>query len=294
MTFAQQKPLFTNYVFNDFYYNPAIASTKDGADFRFLYRNQWAGLEGKPHTQTFSGCGSLKSTPLGIGGNIYHDRTGHLRNIGFNASVSYGFRLGQIKNKSMISGGLTFGMIRLNMDSEITIREQNDAAVLAAQNGKIIPDIGLGIYYKWRGFFAGFSIPQIYQSSINLDVTDLNDMNKLVRHYFIATGYRFDVADKFELEPSVLFKAVKAAPMQGDIYLRGIYDKKVWLGVSYRTGDAICLLAGAIIKDVFQFGYAYDITTSNLNSVSNGSHEIVLGYRIKRAQQGGGKGFEVL
>ncbi len=289
---AQQKPLFTHYVFNDYYYNPAVASTKEGADFKAVYRHQWAGLNGQPKTATFSGCGALKKFPLGIGGNIYYDKTGPLGNVGFNVSASYGIR---IKKESMISAGLSFGIIRFSMENDVNARDANpDVAVLAAQDGKVVPDISLGIYYKYKGFYAGFSIPQIVQSKLDLEIDDPADMNKLVRHYFIATGYKFKVAEKFQLEPSVLLKAVKAAPLQGDITLRGIYNKMVWLGLTYRTGDAVAVFAGVEVKEMFQIGYAYDITTSNLNSVSNGSHEIVLGYSWKRSKSSSGsKGYEV-
>lgn len=276
---AQQKPLFTNYVFNDYYYNPAIPSTKEVIDFRFLYRNQWAGLDGKPQTQTFSAYGALKKFPLGLGGNLYHDKTGPLRTIGFNVSASYGIK---INEESILSAGIAAGIIRLELGDGITIREQGDDAVTAAQQGKTVADISLGIYYKWKGLFAGFSIPQIVESDMKFTVNDPAEMNKLVRHYFLAAGYKFPVGDKFELEPSFLLKAVKAAPLQGDINLKGIYDNMVWLGASYRTGDAIAIFAGVIIKDQFQIGYAYDITTSNLNNVSNGSHEILLNYRLHR------------
>lgn len=277
--FAQQKPLFTNYVFNDFYYNPAIASTKEVVDFRFIYRNQWAGLDGRPQTETFSAVSAFKKFPLGLGGNLYHDDTGPLRNIGLNVSVSYGIKL---KNESMISAGISVGIINLKLDKDVNIREQGDLAVTAAQDGKVVPDAGLGIYYKWKGLYAGFSIPQIFQTTTKFDVEDPNNMNKLVRHYFLAAGYRFEVIDKVELEPSFALKAVKAAPLQGDITLRAFYNNLVWLGLSYRTQDAVNVMAGLIIKDMFEIGYAYDITTSNLNSVSNGSHEILLNYRLKR------------
>ncbi len=289
---AQQKPMFTHYVFNDYYYNPAVASTKEGADFKFLYRHQWAGLEGQPQTATFSPCGSLKKFPLGLGGNFYFDKTGPLKNIGFNVSASYGIRLGEAKDKSMIAAGISFGIIRFSMDNGTSTRDPNDAAVVAAQDGKIAPDIGLGVYYKWKGLYAGFSIPQIAQTSLKLGVDDPTDMNKLIRHYFVATGYKFKVADKFELEPSLLIKGVKAAPVQGDFTVRGIYDEMIWLGAAYRTGDAACIFAGVLIKEMFEIGYAYDITTSNLNSVSNGSHEIIVAYKWKR-EKGKSSGYEV-
>ena len=279
--FAQQKPLFSNYVFNDYYYNPAIASTQERVDFRLLYRNQWAGLNGKPSTQTFSANTALKKFPLGIGGNVYHDKTGPLRTFGFNVGISYGIKF---KNKSMLSAGVSVGMVHLRLQDDINVREGGDVAILNAQKGKAIPDAGLGVYYKWKGLYVGFSLPQLFQSKIKLEVDDPNNLNKLVRHYFLAAGYKVKVADKFELEPSFLLKAVKAAPLQGDISLKAIYNNLVWLGATYRTKDATVIYAGVTIKDMFDIGYSYDITTSNLNGVSQGSHEVLLAYRLKKGK----------
>jgi len=277
--FAQQKPLFTNYTFNEFYYNPAVAAARDEIDFRFVYRKQWAGMEGSPSTQSMTGYARLKKFPLGLGGTVFHDATGPIRNIGFSVSAAYGI---EFKNESVLSAGFGLGILRFSLGEDIAIREVGDAAVAAAQQSRYLPDISLGVYYRWKGLYAGFSLPQLIQSSIKLDVNDPLEMNKLIRHYFIAAGYKFNVSDKFELEPSFQLKAVKAAPLQTDINVRGIYDNMLWLGASYRTTDAVCIMAGAIIKDMFQIGYSYDITTSNLNTVSNGSHEILLNYRIKR------------
>lgn len=276
---AQQKPLFSNFIFNEFYYNPAVANTKQHIDFRFLYRKQWAGLEGSPQTFNFSSYARLKKFPLGLGGNIYHDATGPLRNSGFNVAIAYGIEL---KNDGLISAGIGAGLVCLDLSNNFTIREQDDVAALAAQQGKFLPDASLGIHFMMKGFYAGFSIPQLFQSSIRLEVDDPANMNKLIRHYFLSAGYKFKVSDKFELDPSAQLKAVKAAPLQVDVNLRGIYNNLAWLGASYRSSDAICIMAGVIVKDQFELGYAYDITTSNLNTVSNGSHEILLNYRLKR------------
>ncbi|MBK7482874.1 MAG: type IX secretion system membrane protein PorP/SprF [Flavobacteriales bacterium] len=63
-----------------------------------------------------------------------------------------------------------------------------------------------------------------------------------------------------------------------------LYNNQVWLGVSYRTEDAIAPLIGYQIatgKDktsMFKIGYSYDVTTSRLKNYSSGSHEIMLNY----------------
>src|SRR5690606_10753616 len=127
-------------IFNDFYYNPAVAAAhNDVVNLRAIYRNQWAGLEGKPHTQTFTGFGRLKKVPVGLGGNIFRDQTGHLRNIGFSVSAAYAI---DINDESSISAGISVGFLRAQLGNDINIREQGDDAVLAAQQGKISPDAG--------------------------------------------------------------------------------------------------------------------------------------------------------
>ena len=41
---AQQFPMYTQYVFNEYIINPAVAGTVDGTPIRLSYRNQWSGF----------------------------------------------------------------------------------------------------------------------------------------------------------------------------------------------------------------------------------------------------------
>ena len=52
----------------------------------------------------------------------------------------------------------------------------------------------------------------------------------------------------------------------------------LWLGVSYRTEDAIVALIELQLSKKFRLGYSYDFTTTNVKNYSSGSHEIMLGY----------------
>jgi len=115
---AQQKPMFTNFIFNEFYYNPAVAASKEHIDFRALYRNQWAGLKGAPQTMNLTGYGRLKKFPLGLGGNIFHDVTGPLRTTGFSVAAAYGI---EFNNEGMLCGGISAGIIRYDLGNNFTI-----------------------------------------------------------------------------------------------------------------------------------------------------------------------------
>jgi type IX secretion system PorP/SprF family membrane protein len=58
--FSQQRPQYTQYIFNNFLLNPAVAGIENYTDVKAGYRNQWKGLEGAPVTTYIS-----VNTPLG-------------------------------------------------------------------------------------------------------------------------------------------------------------------------------------------------------------------------------------
>jgi len=69
--------------------------------------------------------------------------------------------------------------------------------------------------------------------------------------------------------------------MSFDINTTFVFYNSVGLGGSYRLGEGLVGLFELQINDNFHVGYAYDFTTSALNRFSNGSHEIMINYRIK-------------
>src|ERR1700752_1646638 len=74
--FSQQLPLFTNYLFNAYAFNPAVQANMN-------YRNQWTGFDGAPKTYMASIYGPFrKSKKVAIGGMISTDVTGLLQRTG--------------------------------------------------------------------------------------------------------------------------------------------------------------------------------------------------------------------
>ena len=53
-----------------------------------------------------------------------------------------------------------------------------------------------------------------------------------------------------------------------------------WFGLSYRTGDAIAVMAGYNHENKIYIGLAYDITVSDLRRYSGGTIEVMIGYRF--------------
>ena len=90
-------------------------------------------------------------------------------------------------------------------------------------------------------------------------------------------GGVFPLGDNVIFVPSVLGKYVQNAPFQADLTASFMIYNVLTLGVSYRTEEAVGLMANVNITKNFTFGYSYDIWFNGLQSYNKGSHEIHLG-----------------
>jgi len=97
----------------------------------------------------------------------------------------------------------------------------------------------------------------------------------------LTGGYNFVMADpKFILKPSALYKT-DFSSWQLDLSSRLEYNNKYWGGLTYRVQDAVVVLAGINISGGLSIGYSYDLPTSQIISVSSGTHEIVVMYSFE-------------
>ena len=194
------------------------------------YRNQWSAFTDYPKTMILSAHGWIANKKIGIGGAIFNDKTGPTSRSGAMASYAYHLPLENAK----LAFGLSAMFFQYALDKgKLTTDEPDDAAIQGETVKKIVPEGAFGVYYYGEKYYAGFSVPQLIQMKV--DVGGSPTLNRMVRHYFLTGGYKFDINDDFAVEPSFLLKAVVAAPLQVDINSKVIYKDLVWLGFSYRT-----------------------------------------------------------
>jgi type IX secretion system PorP/SprF family membrane protein len=135
-------------------------------------------------------------------------------------------------------------------------------------------DIGVGFYYNTQDVYIGISSTHLTEpTQIWSDGQDY----KLKRHYFLNSGYTYDLNPSLLLHPSIYLKT-DGATSQLDINTSLIYNNRMWGGVSYRLDEGLILLAGMNVNEDLRFGLGYDVTM--LNPLSN-SLEVMLGYNFK-------------
>jgi len=311
---AQQQPHYTQYIMNPFIINPAVAGIENYWDIKASHRHQWAGLNGSPVTTYLTVHGPLRKSDYpqasptgfdiegdnprgraywmqyeappahpGVGLTILNDRTGPLSRFSF--SGTYAHHIG-LAPRTSLSAGISVGMQSITLDAnKLELQDPNDPVIAGSallDNWK--PEVSAGLWLYSANYFVGASAQNIIPMNLGFDngkvVGDSVYRGKLVPHLFLTTGYRMWLNDDISLLPSVMVKYITAAPVSFDINAKVQYRDRLWAGASYRYNDGVAAMLGVNISSTFNIGYSYDYTGSSLNTVSKGSHEIMVGFLI--------------
>ena len=277
--YAQFDPLLTQYMFNELYINPAYAGSKEALSIALFDRAQWTGFDGAPNTATFNFHAPLAENKMGIGISMMHDRIG-VSNRGA-VFASYAYRLPLATGQ--FSFGLQAGLTSTNEKlSQLNPNRADDIEFAANTPSTIAPNFGFGMYYYTKKFYAGLSIPRMVQNKINFGSGEiLYKENKIEIenfHYFLATGYIFDLTDNVKLKPQMMVRVVKNAPAQMDFNLNALLVEKLWIGAGYRTNSDFNALVGFQFTPQLLATYSYDYSLTALQNYNSGSHELGLNY----------------
>lgn len=282
---AQQLPLYSNYMLNDYAMNPAVGGTHSYFEGMSNNRYQWIGITDAPRTYILSVDGPTKSLNVGLGGLLFTDIVGPTRRTGLYLSYAYHLKLSE---KVRLSLGLSGGILQFMVDgSKITLHDPHDNVISSGVESVLIPDFGAGLYlystdHKW---YVGASVPQMTQNRIRFYDYTSTGLSRLATHYYATAGYQFHLGDDFKLEPSTCVKFVNPAPVQFDLGLRAIYRDKIWIGGAFRYLDAASAMVGFVMQENITFAYSYDFTTTDIRKYSTGTHELMIGIRFHKTPE---------
>src|SRR5690606_9697278 len=78
---AQQRPVYSQYLFNGIVINPAFAGSQEALSMQVSNRSQWSGLEGAPQTFLFASHVLFDAQKLGLGVTLNRDKVGVHKNL---------------------------------------------------------------------------------------------------------------------------------------------------------------------------------------------------------------------
>jgi len=265
---AQQKPMFSQYMFNLMNINPAYAGNRRSLSVAALYRNQWVGIEGAPKTGSLSVDYRGAESNIGFGIQAYDDQIGIERTTGVQTFYSYHVPLGE----SSLSLGIAGGVLNYTANyTRVSTIQPGDPSFAKTINGWL-PTFGAGVIYSSPKFYLGFSVPDMLKTKINEQGRADVSSSAPFLHFFATGGLIIRASDMISFKPSFLVKAVGGAPIQVDGNANIWFNNVFSLGVSYRTGDAIVGMAELQASPQIRIGYGYDHTISKLSSYARGTH----------------------
>lgn len=284
-SFAQQDPMFTQYMNNPQLINPAYAGRQGDMNFNGIFRKQWAGatFDWAPTTTSLSLSAPLKIYKVGLGLDFMHDDVGPMTLTGIFTDYAYHI---DFKNEARLSLGLKVGFYYYQENLKgLRSYEYDNFLALHDETAKPLFNTGVGIYYKKDKYFIGASVPSLVKNSlVEVDNTNII-LGKKEQHLFLTGGYTFDLNTLFKLRPTLMFRMVDGAPISAEATATAIFADKVSFGLMYRLKDAIAVHARFEVRDGFEIGYSYDLTSSELGIYNNGTHEIFFSYTIKKRGQ---------
>lgn len=289
--FAQQDPQVTHNMYNRLATNAGYAGTSGGICGNLIGRQQWTNFPGAPKSGILSiDAPILQGTPAhgGVGLTVYSDQLGNEKTFTGKLAYSYHLNLGTGK----LGIGLELGMLNKSISGAWIAPDGTDGGSDGSIPNQKVSDMafdcGLGVYYTNDKLYAGISTTHLNAGTLKKaagsatsgGVTTTKELNySLARHYYITAGYNQPIGSSIILRPSIFVKT-DASSTQLDVNVNALFNNMFYVGASYRLTDAIAAMAGLQWKEI-RFGYAYDVTTSNLKVASKGSHELTLGYCYK-------------
>lgn len=312
VAFSQQKPHYTQYILNNYILNPALSGIENYVDVKFSHRHQWVGLQDAPVTSYFTIQGPIgkkdyktNATTLfdlsgdnprgndywqnyeasaphhGIGMQIINDRTGAFNN--FSAFATYAYHIG-VGKRTNLSAGIGLGVSKLSLDPTKlnfgTIQPVDPSVYGNDELGNTRMDMNAGLWLYSDKYFVGLAANQLIPHKLDFsgNLLTVGERGKMVPHIFATAGYRILVSEDINLIPSVMVKSIGSLPTQIDINAKAQFRDFLLIGASYRAKYGFAGMAGINLLRGLTVSYSYDYSTTNINTVSQGTHEVVLGF----------------
>lgn len=315
---AQQDPYYTHFKFNKQAYNPGAVGTTDDVicvsgithsqwrnydDLTFIDRKTGEPVSGgeivenvAPVTYNFNIGGQITTNKgqrqLGaVGATVYSDKLGFQKTTSFRLQGAYFIPVQG--NFGRLAIGIEAGFNQFGYDNpRFRALNPNDPRIPLGSANDSKLDLGFGVYYKQRrlgnsieNFYAGLSASHLNQAKFEIPTSQANATitHQMEMHYYFVTGADIDLSPGLVLEPAIWIKS-KAKP-QIDVNATVLYNDMIRGGLGYRqwgNTDALSIMVG-YKKDmnnsnVLQIGYSYDVTMSQIRTVSDGTHEIMVTY----------------
>jgi type IX secretion system PorP/SprF family membrane protein len=251
-------------------------------------RSQWNQLGGQPRHQYLSVHTPVYLWNGGVGLDFLNQRSGDTRTQSMRFSYNYvqGFYDG------LISFGGRVGIIQASLNGHNILTpggdyndgliNHNDPVLSSNLQNGLTPIWEFSALFTNANLVSGISFLNFPSLKIKAGDSRIG-LNPQINFYL---GYYSNISDKLDFQVSTTLRT-DLINYQAEINSLFKINGNVFGGIGLRgyntsTLDALGIMVGHNLNDQFSLFYSYDIGLSKLNSVHQGSHELLIKYRLRK------------
>lgn len=273
-------------LYNQSLYNPAMSGANADVVGAAIYNMQNVTMPGAPRTALIQANGRLGNSNASMGGGASYANYGVLNNYGGFLSFSYAIPLK--KDRRLQFGmGANFNFLQENGSSLTTAMPGDD--IYKVNTHSYQWNVSVGAAYVSRHFWAGFAVPKLLRNDYDY-AQSRNRVRLAAFNFNLMAGANVKMGKDFHFLPSFLIRSDDQERFNCDINLNFKYKDVFWFGPYYRVNSSLGFMLGVGITKYLKISYAAEmmqtaLTNENVRNATYGSHEIMLGFRIPKANR---------
>ena len=284
---AQQTPLYTQFMFNKYQFNPAYAGLDRSLSITAGLRTQWNQFEGAPRTQFINAHLPLYAINGSAGIAVENDQIGPMRRLNISGSYNYIFE----SVVGLMSFGGRLGVNQISIDGSILRTPggtyvdntifHNDPILLSVDMNGISPWWGLGFYVVNDYGEFGLSLDNIPSNGFSAGESRFNS-SQLMKLYMRSD---FSISELLQVSPSILIRSdfVQTQTELGAIfYYDNVFGGATIRGYNPNSIDALNIIGGVQLNDNVRLSYSFDLGLSGIRTFHEGTHEFLINYNLNK------------
>ncbi len=258
--------------------NPAYVGVEAESSIQSSIRSQWTGVENAPETQAFSFMAPLGEKKFSLGLSFVHDKVFIEKQTFFAIDLSYDVKL---SDKLDLFMGVKVGGNNYEVNTS-GLQTYNFVVDPSLQSfSRFNPNIGMGFYLKHEKYYVSLSTPKMLNTQRAKNEDGYATVSTDRVHFYMSSGYNFELSSSVDLLPSVIVRYVNGAPFSSDFTATTIFNKKFDLGVTYRTDNSLAGMVKIAINKRLQLGFAYEyMMQRQLLARANNTNEFYLKFNL--------------
>ena len=293
-TYSQVNSPWTQYFQIPYIQNPALSGIEKYTDLKLGFKRQWSSFDGSPKDyflginhvfgkddamladSTSGDAGTeLPKTKMGLSGYVASSDYNNMSNL--QGGAAYAVHI-PLSSRYYLSFGIAAAYNHSKADvNDLVVRDKQDVTYINLINaGGALNYFNLdagAVIYSDR-LYAGYAAIRLVRTRMGSDLS--GDEESSIRHTFLA-GYRHKLGDNWEVQPAMLLRIEKGVENFYNFNVRMRYKSVLWTGVGFTPDQSVSIFAGYQLKNNLTLSYNYDFIIGKLNTISPGSHEIILG-----------------